>query len=39
MKMLLEAQGFQSQLDQYGLVRDLGTGAFSKVMLAQHKCT
>ena len=33
LNMLLEAQGYSSQLDQYLLVKKLGSGAFSQVML------
>ena len=39
LKLLLEVQGFQNQLDQYHLLEKLGEGAFSQVMLAQHRST
>ena len=39
LNMLLAQQGFENRLDQYDLVEKLGDGAFSQVMLAQHRLT
>ena len=39
MQILLQAQGFGNQMDQYELLRKLGDGAFSRVMLARHRKT
>lgn len=35
----MRAQGFSSQLDQYRVLRELGEGGTSRVMLAEHKST
>ena len=37
--MLLRAQGYENQFDQYLLVKKLGDGAFSQVMLGIHRST
>ena len=39
MDLILRGQGFANQLDQYALLRELGTGGSSKVVLAQHRST
>ena len=36
---LLAEQGYDSQLDQYDLISKLGDGAFSQVMMAQHRAS
>ena len=36
---LLKAQGFQHQFDQYKVVRELGEGGSSRVMLTRHRMT
>ena len=37
--LLLRAQGFTSQFDQYSFIRQLGDGSSSNVILVQHKST
>ena len=37
--LLLNAQGFTSQFDQFGFVKTLGDGASGQVILVQHKST
>ena len=39
LEILLGEQGFASQFDQYRLVRELGLGGTSQVMLAEHRST
>ena len=37
--VLIREQGYESQFDQYRLLRMLGDGGSANVMLAQHKAT
>ena len=39
LKYLLEIQGFETQLDQYEAMEELGSGATACVMLVKHKMT
>lgn len=36
---LLQAQGFSSQLDQYEILEELGSGAAGEVRLVRHRLT
>lgn len=37
--VLLRAQGYESELDQFKIVREVGYGSTSRVMLARHRST